>query len=214
MPHLDDTSWRHNASQPASRAWHETEALLQAVIRRHDDRAPQDGSFRWRVAEMSARLARTLGWNEERCRAVRYGALLHELGSGIALLAQIAWLQGPGDDGGMPGGERLLVAEREDAALLGTVLDCLEAGTLHTGPSMARSSGFSRTLPPPARLLQVAIWFERTLRSLQPGPEAPALAARSLLSRAGYDLAPEVVDAFLDLWERGGLDDLLRAYGR
>lgn len=214
MPHLDDTSWRPNPSQPASRTWHETEVLLQAVIRRHDDRAPHDGSFRWRVAEVSARLARALGWNEELCRAVRYGALLHELGSGIALLAQIAWLQSPDDTGGTPGGEHLLVADREDAALLGTVLDCLDAGALRKGPSVARGNGFSRTLPPAARLLQVAMWFEQTLRSLKPTPDAPALAARSLLSRSGYDLAPEAVDAFLDLWEQGGFDDLLRAYGR
>lgn len=213
MPHLDDMPGRPGPWQPPSPAWNATESLLQAVIRRHEDRAPQDGSFRWRVAELSARLARALGWREDRCRAVRYGALLHELGSGMALLAQIAWLQ-ESHDATTSSAEQLLVADRADAALLGTVLDCLEASALRKGPSVARGMGFSRTLPPAARLLQVAMWFEQTLRALEHTPDAPALAAQSLQSRSGFDLAPEVADAFMDLWERGALDDLLRSYGR
>lgn len=87
-----DITGRKKAEEEMSKALKQVEETLEGIIFTLSDtlemRDPYTAGHQRRVAELSVRIAESLGLSEERIRGLYYGALIHDIGK-IAIPAEI-----------------------------------------------------------------------------------------------------------------------------
>jgi putative two-component system response regulator len=167
-------------------------------------RSAETGAHQARIARLSQRLARELGWSDENCSAIEMAASMHDIGK-LALPHRV--LAKPGALGPI---ERKIV---EAHTVLGALLLLGRAGAW---VQLARSialhhherwdgRGYPRGLageaiPAAARIVAVADVYDALTHSrvYRPAfPESRAVAFMRMQRGAQFD--PTVVDCFLDL---------------
>nr|WP_235044846.1 HD-GYP domain-containing protein [Deinococcus wulumuqiensis] len=173
---------------------------LGAALERRDD---ETGGHTARVVNLSTRLARRLGWDEEQVRALRWGAYLHDLGK-IAIPDRILHKNGPLD-----AQERQVIRSHTSVGYeMLQDLHFLPAETLDlvryhherwdgTGyPSGLRGAN----IPDAARIFSIIDVYD-ALTSERPYKPAwtQERALQEIRAGAGAHFDPQYVDAFLHL---------------
>lgn len=193
---------QHHANRNLSEANDLTLRALGAALERRDD---ETGGHTQRVVQLSGRLAKALGWDEEQERALRWGAYLHDLGK-IAIPDRILHKQGPLD-----AEERQLIQRHTTAGYeMLQDLHFLPAETLDlvryhherwdgTGyPAGLRGE----RIPESARIFSIIDVYDALTNAR---PYKPAWsrerALKEIRSGAGTHFDPEYVDVFLQLME-------------
>lgn len=182
---------------------------LGAALERRDD---ETGGHTTRVVGASVRLARLLGWDEERVAALRRGAYLHDLGK-LAIPDRVLHKRGPLDTE-----ERRII---ESHSVIGynllQDLHFLPAETLDLVRHHHErwdGSGYPARLrghdiPEAARLFAVVDVYD-ALTSARPYKAAwpRARAVQELRTQAGRQLDPQYVEAFIRMIEAEDHDDV------
>lgn len=173
---------------------------LGAALERRDD---ETGGHTQRVVNMSMRLARRLGWDEEQVRALRWGAYLHDLGK-IAIPDRILHKNGP-----LSADERRIIQSHTTVGYeMLQDLHFLPAETLDlvryhherwdgTGyPAGLRG----QNIPDSARIFSIVDVYD-ALTSARPYKPAwtQERALQEIRANAGSHFDPQYVDAFLRL---------------
>lgn len=182
---------------------------LGAALERRDD---ETGGHTTRVVGASVRLARSLGWDEERVSALRRGAYLHDLGK-LAIPDRVLHKRGPLD----PEERRIIESHSVIGYNLLQDLHFLPAETLDLVRHHHErwdGSGYPARLrghdiPDAARLFAVVDVYD-ALTSTRPYKAAwpRALALQELRAQAGRQLDPQYVDAFVRMLEAENHDDV------
>ncbi|MPY65889.1 HD domain-containing protein [Deinococcus sp. SDU3-2] len=182
---------------------------LGAALERRDD---ETGGHTTRVVGASVRLARSLGWDEERIAALRRGAYLHDLGK-LAIPDRVLHKRGPLDTE-----ERRII---ESHSVIGynllQDLHFLPAETLDLVRHHHErwdGSGYPARLrghdiPETARLFAVVDVYD-ALTSARPYKAAWSRpqALQELRAQAGRQLDPQYVAAFVEMIEADHHDDV------
>ena len=173
---------------------------LGAALERRDD---ETGGHTQRVVNLSMRLARRLGWDEEQVRALRWGAYLHDLGK-IAIPDRILHKNGP-----LSADERRVIQSHTTVGYeMLQDLHFLPAETLDlvryhherwdgTGyPAGLRGPN----IPDSARIFSIVDVYD-ALTSTRPYKPAwtQERALQEIRANAGGHFDPQYVDAFLRL---------------
>ncbi|WP_234009008.1 HD-GYP domain-containing protein [Deinococcus sp. NW-56] len=182
---------------------------LGAALERRDD---ETGGHTTRVVGASVRLARLLGWDEDRVAALRRGAYLHDLGK-LAIPDRVLHKRGPLD----PDERRIIESHSVIGYNLLQDLHFLPAETLDlvrhhherwdgSGyPARLRGHDISEA----ARLFAVVDVYD-ALTSARPYKAAwpRAQALQELRAQAGRQLDPQYVAAFVGMIEADHHDDV------
>lgn len=171
---------------------------LSAALERRDD---ETGEHTQRVATLSVRLARRLGWDEEQVQALRWGAYLHDLGK-IAVPDAILHKNGP-----LTPEERRVIQSHTTAGYeILQDLHFLPAETLdlvryhhERWDGRGYPSGLRGTnIPSTARIFSIIDVYD-ALTSVRPYKAAwtQEKALQELRANAGQHFDPQYVDAFL-----------------
>ncbi|WP_051935416.1 HD-GYP domain-containing protein [Deinococcus sp. YIM 77859] len=173
---------------------------LGAALERRDDGT---GGHTTRVVGLSVRLARALGWDEDRVKALRWGAYLHDMGK-LGIPDRILYKHGPLD----PEERRIIQSHTTQGYDLLQDLHFLPAETL----DLVRyhherwdGSGYpaglcGENIPEAARLFAIVDVYD-ALTSARPYKPAWSRerALQEIGAQAGRHFDPHYVDAFLAL---------------
>ena len=186
---------------------------IQTLAHAIDAKDPYTRGHSTRVSQYSVKIAEALGWDAERVNNLRYAALLHDIGK-IGVPDSI--LNNPG---------RLSDVEydiiKSHTTMGGEIL--LGRITIDIAEDVARCHherydgrgyplGLKGTeIPEEARIVAIADAFDAmsSTRIYRKACEREHIR-RELMEGRGKQFDPEYTDIFMDLWDRGLLDDIMR----
>jgi putative two-component system response regulator len=171
-------------------------------------RDPATAAHSARVTFLASRLARWLGWDEERLVELRIGAPLHDIGK-IAVSPTILRKRGPLDEHELA---EIRTHPTEGAKLV-TTIGATRAALPYVLYHHERWDGWGyptgragAAIPEGARLLSVTDAFDAMI-SMRPYRRAlPETRALDEIDRcAGTQFDPKIARSFLSAWEAGAL---------
>jgi putative two-component system response regulator len=188
------------------------QASLTALANAIEMRSPDSSRHVERVTEIALVLAKRLGWREGRLAALRFGAILHDIGK-IHIPTSILVKQGPLDPAEIEEVRRHPVTGAEmikGVPMLGG------AGLIvrhhhERWDGKGYPDGLAGiAIPEGARILAVADAF---IVMISPQPystaQPPKEACKEILALSGKNYDPKVVEIFKHAWEAGEIQAIL-----
>jgi PAS domain S-box-containing protein len=178
------------------------DTTIETMVKAQELRKPGSLGHSQRLVDMTLRLARQIGFNDEQLVAMRRGSLLHDIGM-LAVSDAVLFKQGP-----LEAAEWDLIRQHPQAAVnlispIRYLRDALDIPRCHH--ERWNGSGYPRGLqgeqiPLSARVFAVVdVWDslqnERPYRKAWPSEKA----AEYLRQQAGFQFDPQIVDQFLEL---------------
>jgi putative nucleotidyltransferase with HDIG domain len=182
--------------------------MLTAFVQALEDRDAYDRGHSLRVTSLVEAVAQRFGWDDAQLRAVRLGALLHDVGK-LTLPRTLLQKPGPLDARELAlvrlhpviGAQIVAPVIRGKAAL-----DCVLYHHEHWDGCGYPLGRRGRRIPEPARVLSVADAFD-AMTSTRPYRAAlsPEDALAELDRCSGSQFDPYVASEFADAWDAGDL---------
>jgi putative nucleotidyltransferase with HDIG domain len=186
--------------------------LIRGLAQAIDAKDPYTAGHTARVAQYSVRIAAALGLDDTMCRDIEHGALLHDIGK-IGVPDAVLTKAGPLDDGEWEAMRRhpmLAISILDGVEMSQTVIDMVRSHHENMDGTGYPDHLTEDELSIPARIARVADAFD-AMTTDRPYRDALSVAiARSELRRCmGTQFAPEIVEIFEDLIDRGQIDHIL-----